>query len=75
MSIEGSDEAIAKALAEVEAILFDPQQAMRLKQEQLKNLAEINGTPSSSGNVAYNSESIYGAGYKQSLIGETDFIL
>ena len=52
-------------------ILFNPEQAMRLKQEQLKNLAEMNGTgqascpPSSSGNVAYNSESIYGAGYKQ----------
>ena len=52
-------------------ILFNPEQAMRLKQEQLKNLAEINGTgtssgpPTSSGNVAYNSESIYGAGYKQ----------
>ena len=41
---------------------------MRLKQEQLKNLAEMNGGSSSSGaNVAYNSESIYGAGYKQMI--------
>lgn len=80
VSIEGSDEAIAKALKEVETILFNPEQAMRLKQEQLKNLAEMNGGSSSSSgsNVAYNAESIYGAGYKQMIpnsnsSGEDDF--
>ena len=72
VSIEGSDESIAKALKEVEMILFNPEQAMRLKQEQLRNLAEMNGTPSSSGNVAYNSESIYGAGFKQSGFNQSN---
>lgn len=50
-------------------ILFNPEQAMRLKQEQLKNLAEMNGNPTSSSGAsqAYNAESIYGAGYKQMI--------
>ena len=50
-------------------ILFNPEQAMRLKQEQLKNLAEMNGNPASSSGAgqAYNAESIYGAGYKQMI--------
>ncbi|KAJ0395015.1 hypothetical protein ATCC90586_003665 [Pythium insidiosum] len=39
-----SDEAIAKAQSAVENILFNPQQAMRLKQEQLRKVAELNGT-------------------------------
>ena len=60
-------------MKEVEMILFNPEQAMRLKQEQLKNLAEMNGNPSSSSGSgsgsgqAYNAESIYGAGYKQMM--------
>ena len=50
VSIEGTDEAIEKALKEIEPLFFNPEQALKLKQEQLKNLAEINGgTPSSSG--------------------------
>lgn len=47
--IEGSEGAVAKATAEVEQILYNPDQANRLKAEQLKHLAEMNG-----------SESIYG---------------
>ncbi|GAB9471450.1 Splicing factor 1 [Globisporangium polare] len=39
-----SDEAIAKAQSAVEDILFNPQQAMKLKQEQLRKVAELNGT-------------------------------
>ncbi|GLD98807.1 hypothetical protein PINS_up007525 [Pythium insidiosum] len=39
-----SDEAIAKAQSAVENILFNPQQAMRLKQEQLRKVAELNNT-------------------------------
>ncbi|TMW61151.1 hypothetical protein Poli38472_013614 [Pythium oligandrum] len=39
-----SDESIAKAQSAVENILFNPQQAMRLKQEQLRKVAELNGT-------------------------------
>lgn len=39
-----SDEAIAKAQSAVENILFNPQEAMRLKSEQLRRVAELNGT-------------------------------
>ncbi|GMF10753.1 unnamed protein product [Phytophthora lilii] len=39
-----TDEAVAKAQAAVEDILFNPQQAMKLKQEQLRKVAELNGT-------------------------------
>lgn len=39
-----TDEAIAKAQSAVEDILFNPQQAMKLKQEQLRKVAELNGT-------------------------------
>ena len=36
--IEGTEEAIERALRDVEKILFDPEQAMRLKSEQLRSL-------------------------------------
>lgn len=49
VAIEGSDEAIERAVREVEQILFNPEQAMKLKQEQLRTLS---GAP--------NSGSIYG---------------
>jgi far upstream element-binding protein len=42
VSIEGSDDAVEKALKEVRAILFNPEQAQRLKNEQLQRLAEFN---------------------------------
>lgn len=45
VSIEGTDEAIEKATQEVQQILFNPEQAMQLKNSQLQSLAEINGTP------------------------------
>jgi far upstream element-binding protein len=61
VSIEGSDEAIEKALKEVQQILFNPEQAMRLKHEQLKNLAELNGTPGMGGGGG--ADSIYGPGF------------
>ncbi len=41
--IEGTDEQVAAAKKEVEKILFDPAEAMRLKAAQLRNLAEIKG--------------------------------
>ena len=44
VTIEGTDEAVEKALKEVEAILFNPEEASRLKQEQLLNLAQMTGT-------------------------------
>jgi far upstream element-binding protein len=66
VSIEGTDEAIEKALKEIEPLFFNPEQALKLKQEQLKNLAEINGgTPSSSG---------FGMGMGMGMgMGGTDF--
>ncbi|OQR86849.1 hypothetical protein ACHHYP_09835 [Achlya hypogyna] len=39
-----TDEQIAKAQAEIEDILFNPEKAMRLKQEQLRQVAENNGS-------------------------------
>lgn len=48
--MEGSEEAVNKATVEVEKILFDPDQAMRLKNEQLRQLANRD------------SDSIYGSG-------------
>lgn len=64
ISIEGTDDSIEKALKEIEPLLFNPEQALKLKQEQLKNLAEMNGSvPSSSGFGAI-SDSVYGAGNK-----------
>lgn len=53
--IEGSEEAVEKALKEVRSILFNPEQAMRLKNEQLQRLAEIN-------NGGGGSDSHYGPG-------------
>ncbi len=41
--IEGTDEQVEAAAKEVENILFNPAEAMRLKQQQLRNLAEMKG--------------------------------
>jgi len=58
VSIEGTEEAIAKAEIEVNRILHDPQSASQLKAAQLQNLAELNGVSSAAVQVA----SIYGPG-------------
>lgn len=42
--LEGSEQAVAVATAEVEAIFKDPHRALIVKSEQLKNLADMNGT-------------------------------
>lgn len=42
--IEGTDQAVAIATAEVEGIFKDPHRALSLKSEQLKNLANLNGS-------------------------------
>ena len=60
VSIEGTDEAIEKALKEIEPLLFNPEEAMKLKQEQLKNLAQINGAPLSSSGFGSSNAEIYG---------------
>lgn len=41
--IEGTEEQVTAAKAEVEKILFDPEEAQRLKAAQLRNLAEMKG--------------------------------
>ena len=60
VSIEGTDEAIERALKEIEPLLFNPEEAMKLKQEQLKNLAQINGAPLSSSGFGSSNAEIYG---------------
>jgi far upstream element-binding protein len=41
--IEGTEEAVAAASAEVNRLITDPKEAMRLKNEQLNRLAELKG--------------------------------
>ena len=55
VSIEGSEEAINKAEQQVQQILFNPEQAMKLKGAQLQSLAELNGSTTS-------TSSVYGPG-------------
>lgn len=51
VSLEGTEQAIEMASNEINQIIYNPEQAQRLKQDQLKNLASINGA---------GMESIYG---------------
>jgi far upstream element-binding protein len=44
VSISGTDDAIERATVEVQKILHNPKEALKLKQEQLANLAAMNGT-------------------------------
>lgn len=48
--IEGNEDAVSRATEEVEKIIYDPQQALRLKNEQLRQLA------------GKDTDAIYGAG-------------
>lgn len=57
--IEGSDQAVAIATAEVEGIFKDPHRALNVKSEQLKNLANLNG---SGGGPDYGTAGAYGPG-------------
>ena len=61
VSIEGTDEAVDKAYREVEKILFNPEQAMRLKQEQLSSLENLKR--------GGDGTSMYGPGTSSSSIG------
>ncbi|TDH71949.1 uncharacterized protein CCR75_003140 [Bremia lactucae] len=54
-----TDDAVAKAQSAVEDILFNPQQAMKLKQEQLRKVAELNGTLNENYSDAYASTGGY----------------
>lgn len=56
--IEGSEESVEKAAKEVRELLFNPEQAQRLKNEQLQRLAEINNPGGHNGSGG--SESHYG---------------
>lgn len=51
VSVEGPSDSVEKAVLELEDILHNPQRAEQLKQQQLRNLSEIN-----------NSGGIYGPG-------------
>lgn len=62
--IEGTDEAIEKALKEIQPLFCNPEEAMKLKQEQLKNLAQINGAPLSSSGFGSSNAEIYGGNAK-----------
>lgn len=42
--IEGTEQAVALATQEIETIFKDPQRALIVKSEQLKNLADLNGS-------------------------------
>ena len=48
--IEGTDDAIQRAELQVQQILYNPEQASRLKDLQLQSLAEMNGSLSIYGN-------------------------
>ena len=61
VSIEGTDEAVDKAYREVEKILFNPEQAMRLKQEQLSSLENLKR--------GGDGTSMYGPGTSSSSLG------
>lgn len=54
--IEGTEQAVAIATAEVEAIFQDPHRATMVKTEQLKNLADLNGI----GAASYGAAGAYG---------------
>lgn len=45
VSIEGGEEAVERATKEIQKILFNPDQAQKLKSEQLKQLQDINSDP------------------------------
>lgn len=73
VSLEGHEDCVEKAVREVEEILYNPAKALRLKQEQLLNLAEMNGSGGGGGGGggfgggfggggSQSSHSIYGPG-------------
>lgn len=57
--LEGTDEAIERASNELQILFNNPEEAMRLKGEQLRNLAEIKGI---NGDNSYGSVSASGGG-------------
>jgi far upstream element-binding protein len=69
VTIEGSEEALAIARREVEAIVLNPEQAMKIKEQQLADLADMKNL--SSGPAPGGEVSIYGPGagaeYTESL--------
>ena len=57
VSIEGSEESVEKAYRDIQEILYNPEQALKLKENQLQSLAELNGRdPSSVGTDEYQIE-------------------
>jgi far upstream element-binding protein len=53
VSIEGTEESVEKAYKDIQEILYNPEQALKLKENQLQSLAELNGKdPSSASGIA-----------------------
>lgn len=59
ISIEGTNDAVDKCVREIEKFLYNPAEAQRLKQEQLRQLADMNNalTANSSVEVVYSGGS------------------
>lgn len=62
--LEGTDEAIEKATKELMMLFNNPEEAMRLKGEQLRNLAQMTpfGVPAGAGGDQYGATLTYGPG-------------
>ena len=66
VALEGPEEAVEKAIREVEDILYNPEKAMRLKQEQQEQLADMNGTLFTPSSAA--AGNIYGPGSSDDMV-------
>lgn len=66
MAVEGPSDAVEKAILELEDIFKNPAKADQLKQQQLRNLADMNSTSGGS-----QQSSIYGPGSGGSVSGAT----
>lgn len=65
VSVEGPSDAVEKAVLELEDIFQNPGKADQLKQQQLRNLSDLNGSQ------GQQSSSIYGPGNGGSASGVT----
>ena len=63
VSVEGPSDAVEKAVLELEDIFQNPEKADQLKQQQLRNLSDLNGSQ------GQQSNSIYGPGNGGSASG------
>lgn len=66
MSVEGSSDSVEKAVLELEEIFHNPEKAGQLKQQQLRNLADLNSSAAPQSQGQLSGSSIYGPGYGSS---------